>query len=453
MREYNDVDIELEGPEIKRIGHNLDSAAFQPERIIDASRFVVIPGLVNTHHHFFQTLTRCIPRVQNSELFNWLTDLYEIWRELTPEAVYVSSLLGFTELIRTGCTTTSDQHYLFPRDAAGDLIDMQIKAAQEIGIRFHPTRGSMSRGKSNEGLPPDEVVQTDDEILADSERLIRRYHDPEKFSMCRLVLAPCSPFSVTEKLLKETAALARRYDKVLLHTHIAETRDEDEYCREVYGMRPVEFMESVDWLEDDCWYAHCVHVNAEEIDLFARRGVGVAHCPTSNMLLGSGIAPIPEMLEAGVNVSLAVDGSASNDTSNMLLEVRQAMLLHRVNKGASAMSARRALRMATQGGAAVMGRDDIGSLAPGQAADLVLINIDRIDFAGALSDPVAALVYCGDSFVVDTVIINGEVVLENGRLIHLDEDKIVHDANRVSAEMIKKASKRTGIDYGRARKE
>lgn len=447
MDELKGVDILIQDAKVVDIGTNLQIEAFQPDEVIHADKYLVLPGLVNTHHHLYQTLTRCIPRVQSSPLFSWLVNLYEIWRELTPEAVYWSSLLGFAELIRTGCTTTTDQHYLFPRHTSSELIDVQIESARKIGIRFHPGRGSMSRGKSKGGLPPDDVVQSEDEILADSERLIKRYHDPDEFSMCRIVLSPCSPFSITEELLRETAELARRHKNVRLHTHIAETLDEDQYCLEVYGKRPVEYMESVGWLAEDVWFAHCVHVNEEEIQKFARTGVGVAHCPTSNMLLGSGIAPIPEMLKAGVSVGLAVDGSASNDSSNMILEVRQCMLLHRVHKGASAMSARQALWLATRGGAAVLGRNDIGSLEPGKAADLVLINLERLDYAGALSDPVAAVVYCGDSFIVDTVIINGVIVLKEGHLVNVNEVEIAKKTNAISRTMLNNATYRTGINF------
>ncbi len=447
LDELEDADIFIRDNVIETIGTNLDVNGFAPDEVIDASRFLVLPGLVNTHHHLYQTLTRCIPAVQQSELFDWLVALYEIWRELTPDAVRWSSLLGFAELMRTGCTTTTDQHYLFPRDSAGDIIDIQISAAREIGMRFHPCRGSMSRGKSMEGLPPDDVVQSEDEILADAERLIQQYHDAEPFSMCRIALAPCSPFSVTEKLLKDTAALARRYQGVRLHTHIAETLDEEEYCKEHYNMRPVEYMESVDWIADDVWYAHCVHVNEEEIEKFAQAGVGVAHCPTSNMLLGSGIAPVPRMLDAGVTVGLAVDGSASNDTSNMLLEARQCFLLHRVNEGARAMSARRALWLATRGGAALLGRDDIGFIEEGKAADLVFINLNRLDFAGAQSDPVAAVVHCGDSFIADKVMINGTIVVDEGHIKNCDEYAITERANTISRTMLDRAGARTGIDY------
>lgn len=447
LEELTGADILIANGEIVSVGVGLDIKSFQPDEILNAENYIVLPGLVNTHHHLYQTLTRCIPRVQSSPLFDWLINLYEIWRELTPEAVYWSSLLGFAELIRTGCTTTTDQHYVFPRQTSTELIDVQIQAAREIGIRFHPCRGSMSRGKSKEGLPPDDLVQSEDEILADSQRLIEKYHDPKPLSMCRLVLAPCSPFSVSTELLIQTAELARCYENVRLHTHIAETLDEEEYCLKVYGYRPAEYMAEVGWMAEDVWYAHCVHLNLKEIHQFATYKVGVAHCPTSNMLLGSGVAPITEMLKAGVEVGLAVDGSASNDSSNMLLEARQCMLLQRARKGAGAMNARQALKLATRGGAAVLGRPDIGSIAPGKAADLVLINLNRLDYAGALSDPVSAVIHCGDSFIVDTVIINGRIVAEGGKLKTVDEQKITEMANKISREMIARASQRTGIDF------
>ncbi len=437
MSRLENADIYAEGPQIKAIGKHLEREA---DTVIDASGKVVIPGLINTHHHLYQTLTRCLPQVQDAKLFDWLTYLYEIWRGLTPEAVYWSALGALGELLLTGCTTTSDQLYLFPKAQPETLIDEEIRAAHDIGIRFHPTRGSMSLGKTKGGLPPDDVVQTEETILVDSERLINKYHDPAPFAMCRIALAPCSPFSVTPELMKETAALARRRD-VLLHTHLAETLDENDYCLQTVGMRPLEYMESLGWLGEDVWFAHCVHLSEDEIKLMAETKTGVAHCPTSNMRLGSGVAPIPEMISAGVPVSLAVDGSASNDTSDMLAEVRQCMLLQRVSKGVAAMSAEAALRLATRGGAAVLRRSDIGSLEVGKAADMAIFDLNRLDYAGALHDPLAALIFCGFSHRADTVVVNGEVIVQGGKIVRVDENRIIEEMNR-HAELMFKAAHR-----------
>jgi cytosine/adenosine deaminase-related metal-dependent hydrolase len=431
----SNADIFVEGLQIKEIGANL---AHQAEIVIDASGMVVIPGLINTHHHFYQTLTRALPAVQNAKLFDWLRHLYNVWRHITPEAVYWSTLGALGELLLTGCTTTADHLYLFPSNLTGMLIDEEIRAAQEIGIRFHPTRGSMSLGISKGGLPPDDVVQDEDAILEDSARLIDTYHDPVPFSMCSVALAPCSPFSVTPDLMRLTAALAR--DKgVLLHTHLAETADEDEYCMSIIGMRPLEYMEDLGWLGEDVWFAHCVHLNKDEIKVMAETKTGVSHCATSNMRLGSGAAPIPEMLEAGVPVGLAVDGSASNDTSDMLGEVRQCMLLHRLVRGVDAMSAEKALRLATRGGASVLRRADIGSLEIGKAADIAIFDVRRLDFAGSLHDPIAALVFCGISHRAHTVIVNGEVVVREGALVNVDERAVREEMNSHARRMVEAA--------------
>ena len=431
----SNADIYVEGAQIKEIGANL---AHQAEIVIDASGMVVIPGLINTHHHFYQTLTRALPAVQNAKLFDWLRHLYNVWRHITPEAVYWSTLGALGELLLTGCTTTADHLYLFPSNLTGMLIDEEIRAAQEIGIRFHPTRGSMSLGISKGGLPPDGVVQDEDAILEDSARLIDTYHDPVPFSMCSVALAPCSPFSVTPDLMRMTAALAR--DKgVLLHTHLAETADEDEYCMNIIGMRPLEYMEDLGWLGEDVWFAHCVHLNKDEIKVMAETKTGVAHCATSNMRLGSGAAPIPEMLEAGVPVGLAVDGSASNDSSDMLGEVRQCMLLHRLVRGVDAMSAERALRLATRGGASVLRRADIGSLEVGKAADIAIFDVRRLDFAGSLHDPIAALVLCGISHRVHTVIVNGDVLVREGALVNVDERAVREEMNTHARRMVEAA--------------
>jgi cytosine/adenosine deaminase-related metal-dependent hydrolase len=407
----------------------------EADRVLDVSRMIVLPGLVNTHHHLYQTLTRALPAVQDVELFDWLRTLYPIWAELTEEAVYFSALVGLAELILSGCTTTTDHLYLFPNDVS---LDDEIRAARELGIRFHPCRGSMSLGQSQGGLPPDRVVQSEDDILADCQRVIEKYHDPEPYSMCRIVLAPCSPFSVTPELMKESAALARRHG-LHLHTHVAETLDEESFCLEKVGCRPVEYMEKLGWVGPDVSYVHAIYLSEGEMRLLAETGTGVAHCPSSNMRLGSGIAPVREMLDAGVKVSLAVDGSASNDSSHLLGEARMAMLLQRVQKGAGALSAQEALEMAALGGAAVLGRDDIGSLEAGKAADFIAIDLNRLEYAGALHDPLAALVFCAP-VNVDLSVINGRVVVDGGRLVGVDLGEIVAHHNRISRQMVERAA-------------
>jgi 8-oxoguanine deaminase len=407
----------------------------EADRVIDASGMVVLPGLVNTHHHLYQTLTRALPAVQDVELFDWLVALYPIWAELTAEAIYVSAQIGLAELILSGCTTASDHLYIYPNDVT---LDAEIRAARELGIRFHPCRGSMSLGKSKGGLPPDRVVQSEEEIMADCQRVVDTYHDPDPYSMCRITIAPCSPFSVTEELMRQSAVWARQQG-LTLHTHVAETLDEEEFCLRKVGLRPVEYMQKLGWVGEDVWYAHAIYLNEEEIDLLAETGTGVAHCPNSNMRLGSGIAPIREMLDKDVKVSLAVDGSASNDSSHMLTEVRMAMLLQRVQKGAGALSAQEALEMATLGGAAVLGRDDIGSLSPGKAADFIAINLDRLEYAGAGHDPLGALLFCRP-VNVDLSVINGQVVVEKGYIVGFDLERAIARQNEISQEMLKRAA-------------
>jgi cytosine/adenosine deaminase-related metal-dependent hydrolase len=401
-------------------------------QVIDARGMILLPGLVNTHHHLYQTLTRCV--AQDSVLFDWLVTLYPIWARLTPEAVYVSAKAGLAELMLTGCTTSSDHLYIYPN---GARIDDEIRAAVELGIRFHATRGSMSLGRSQGGLPPDSVVEDEAFILRDSRRAIEQHHRAERFGMVRVALAPCSPFSVTADLMRESAGLARAYG-VRLHTHLAETLDEERFCLEKFGARPVDYVESLGWTGPDVWHAHCVHLNTAEIALFARTGSGVAHCPSSNMRLASGIAPVRAMRDAGVKVGLGVDGSASNDGNQMLGEARQAMLLQRVGGNPAALGAREALEIATLGGASVLGRDDIGALAPGMAADFIGYRLARLEFAGALHDPLAALVFCTPPYV-DLSVINGQVRVRDGEIVGLDLPALIRRHDQISRAMIRGA--------------
>jgi cytosine/adenosine deaminase-related metal-dependent hydrolase len=400
--------------------------------VIDAGGMVVLPGLVNTHHHLYQTLTRAVPGVQDAPLFKWLKILYGIWAGMTPEAIHTSALVGLAELMLSGCTTASDHLYIYPGNCR---IDDEIRAAQEIGIRFQPCRGSMSLGQSDGGLPPDEVVEDEDFILQDTRRVIETYHDPEPGAMMRIAVAPCSPFSVTPELMRESAALARSYD-VMLHTHLAETKDEETFCLERFGRRPVAYADDLGWMREDVWHVHCVHLNEEEIELFAETGTGVCHCPSSNMRLGSGIAPIRALLDAGAQVALGVDGSASNDSSHLLAEARMALLLQRVQEAPTALSAEDVLWMATRGGAAVLGREDVGQLAPGKAADVIGVRLDRLDYAGALHDPLAPLVFCQPQRV-DLSIINGEVVVEDGHLTTVELGPVVERHNRISRALVR----------------
>jgi 8-oxoguanine deaminase len=409
---------------------------------LDLSGHIVFPGFVNTHHHFYQTLTRAVPKAQNANLFNWLVTLYPIWARLTPHDIRISTQTALAELALSGCTTASDHLYLFPN---GSKLDDEILAAGEVGLRLHASRGSMSLGQSAGGLPPDSVVDSEADILKDSQRLIETYHDPNPGSMVQIVLAPCSPFSVTAELMRQSAALAREYG-VHLHTHLAETKDEEDFCIEKFGHRPVAYMQEVDWIGNDVWFAHSVHVNDAEIQLYAQTGCGVAHCPGSNMRLASGIAPIVKMLTKGVKVGLGVDGSASNDASHLLGEARLAMLLARLDAGLAGasrsgenapplMTARQALEIATRGGAAVLGREDIGSLAVGKCADLFAINLNRLDYAGALHDPVAAALFCAPQ-TVDFNIVGGKIIVNQGQMATLDIPNLVNQHNQAAERLL-----------------
>ena len=405
------------------------------DEVIDARGQVVIPGLVNTHHHFYQTLTRAVPAAQDAELFTWLKTLYPIWAKLTPEMAFVSTQTAMAELLLSGCTTSSDHLYLFPN---GTRLDDTIEAAQQIGMRFHAARGAMSVGQSKGGLPPDHVVEDEAAILRDTQRLIERWHDPARHAMTRIVVAPCSPFSVSRELMRDAALLAREKG-VSLHTHLAENDNDIAYTREKFGCTPAEYAEALGWVGRDVWHAHCVKLDAAGIDLFARTGTGVAHCPGSNMRLASGAAPIRAMRDAGVPVSIAVDGSASNDSGHMLGEARLALLLQRVAhgpvKGPSALTAREVLEIATLGGAQVLNRDDIGALAPGMSADLVCVPLDDIGVAGALHDPLAALFFCHVPRVRHTVV-DGRIVVRDGRLTTVDLPAHLERHNRLAAALL-----------------
>lgn len=421
------------------------------DKVIDASGQIVLPGFVNTHHHLNQTLTRNLPAAQNNNLFPWLKAHYRIWAKTDPEASRASTLIGLAELALSGCTTVFDHTYLFQ---SGNKVDYQIEAAKDLGVRFHASRGSMSLGESKGGLPPDECVEDEDFILKDTVRVIDRFHDANDHAMTRVVVAPCSPFSVSEDLLRESAALAR--DKgVMLHTHLCETQDEERYTLERFGKRPVEWMEGLDWTGNDVWFAHAIHVDDDEIRLFAKTGCGAAHCPCSNMRLASGIAPVKKYMAAGVKVGLGVDGSASNDGSNMLMEARQAMLLARLQLGLQPpegpskyallppahplragewMTAREALELATLGGASVLGRTDIGSLETGKCADFFTLDLNTINFAGGLHDPVAAVLFCAPQ-TVKTTVINGKAVVEDGQITTMDMGPVIETHNRLSLKL------------------
>ena len=440
-REISDGGLFIRSGKIEQVGPTSELPK-QADQVLDLRDHILLPGLINTHHHFYQTLTRAVPAAQDANLFNWLKTLYPIWERITPEGVRVSTQTALAELALSGCTTASDHLYIFPN---GSSLDDEIIAGRETGLRLHASRGSMSLGESKGGLPPDSIVEDETDILNDSQRLIEEYHDPNWGAMTQIVLAPCSPFSVTAELMRESASLAREYG-VCLHTHLAETQDEEVFCLEQFGYRPVEYMEVLNWIGSDVWFAHSVYVNHSEIDLYGMAGCGVAHCPSSNMRLASGIAPVLEMLASGVRVGLGVDGSASNDSSHLLGEARQALLIARLgsalggasltSEGAPAlMTARQALEIATCGGAAVLRREDIGSLEPGMCADFFAINLNRLDYAGALHDPVAAVLFCAPLHV-DYTVVGGKFIVKDGHIVTLDLPKLIEDHNRLARKLL-----------------
>ncbi|MER9060560.1 8-oxoguanine deaminase [Mesorhizobium sp. M0933] len=440
-REISDGALLIDDNVIEAVGTTAELSASSADEVLDLSGHVVMPGMVNTHHHMYQNLTRVM--AQDDELLVWLKTLYPIWAELDDDAIGVSARVAMAELIHSGCTTSSDHLYILPNNCT---LDATIGAARDIGLRFHAARGAMSRGESQGGLPPDRCVEKEEDILKDAERLIGSYHDASRHSMSRIILAPCSPFSVTPELMRDAASLARSHKGVNLHSHLAEELFEEKYCLEIYGKRPVEFAESVGWLGDDVWFAHSIFMTSDEIDRFAETGTGVAHCPSANMRCGQGIAKIREMLDKGVKVGLGVDGSASNDTSNLFMEARLALMLQRVaphhylsekpgGRGGfggtpTALSAREALEMATRGGAALLGRNDIGHLAPGMCADFIAVKRSQLGLSGTERDPLAALVLCGP-FKVDYSYINGRQIIARGDFASFDVEAAMADHRAV----------------------
>jgi 8-oxoguanine deaminase len=420
---------------IEQVGPS-DDLPGTADEIVDLTGHVVLPGLVNTHHHLYQTLTRAFPGAQDAGLFDWLRALYPVWARMTPDHVRTATRTGLVELALSGATTVFDHQYLWPN---GSSIDDQIEGADSLNVRFHVSRGSMSLGESDGGLPPDRLVESHEDILEDTSRAIAEHHDAERGAMRRVVVAPCSPFSVTPELMRDSAELARGAG-VRLHTHLAETDDEEEFCLENFGHRPVAYMETLGWAGPDVWYAHAVHVGGDEVERMGAAGTGIAHCPTSNMRLASGLAPIRPYLDAGVPVGIGVDGSASNDSSNLLAEARQALLLNRlavapgIGEGAQ-LTTREALEMATVGGARVLGRDDIGVLAPGYAADLVAIDLNRVEFAGALHDPVAAVLLCAPSHV-DHSWVGGLPLVQHGRVVGVQVEELIEVHNTLSRQLV-----------------
>ena len=434
QEELTDAYVVIDENVISSVGTGPLPPNIEPDRTYSGAHRLMMPGFVNTHHHLFQTLFRNVPQVEHAKLFDWLTFLYEHWKYIDEEAAYVSAETGICEMLKTGVTTTTDHLYLYPH-GNNALFDAEVRAAWDIGVRFHPTRGSMSLSKKNGGLPPDSVVQTDDEILTESERVIHQYHDRGRYAMTRVALAPCSPFSVTTRLMKDTAVLAEKED-VLLHTHLAETQDEEAFCLGTFGARPVDYMEQVGWLTPRTWFAHVVWASEEDIRKLADHECGMAHCPASNMRLGSGIAPVSAMKDTAMRIGIGVDGSASNDTNSFIGEVRLATLLQRVRFGAGALTAREALGMATMGGARVLRMDsDIGSIEAGKAADLIMWNLDTLEFAGGLHDPFTAPVMC-DAKQVDFSMVNGQVLIEQGNFTSIDVPELIARQNSIASALM-----------------
>jgi 8-oxoguanine deaminase len=433
-QDIHDASLFIRDNRVEQVGPTEDLPQTADDILDLRNRYVVLPGLINTHHHFYQTLTRAVPAAQNCDLFNWLQTLYPLWANLTPEAVFISAQIAAAELMLSGCTTASDHLYIYPN---GSTLDDEIRAIQAIGLRFHASRGSMSVGQSLGGLPPDSIVEKESDILNDSQRLIEQYHDNNRHAMLRITLAPCSPFSVSQDLMQESARLARSYPGIRLHTHLAENKSDIEYSLATFGMTPGDYVESVGWLGADVWHAHCVQLDDQAIQTFGKTGTGVAHCPCSNMRLASGMAPIRKMLNHRVPVGLGVDGSASNDTANLLNEARTAFLMARVRElDAAAITAREALELATLGGAKVLGRDDIGALAPGMSADFIAIDTDRPEFAGA-HDAIAALIFCQVN-TVDYSFINGRKVVDQGRLTTIELETLVEHHNRLARQLVER---------------
>jgi cytosine/adenosine deaminase-related metal-dependent hydrolase len=424
--EFADGWLLVEGELLAGVGGGAPPAA---DSRVDLGGALVTPGLVNTHHHLYQTLTRA--HATEADLFTWLRALYPVWARIDAEAELAAARTGLAELALSGCTTVFDHHYVFPRGRGG-LIEAEVQAARELGLRLVASRGSMNLGESDGGLPPDELVEELDAVLADTERLATELHDPGPGARIQIAVAPCSPFSVTPSLMEESADLARRLG-LLLHTHLAETAEEDAYCRELHGCSPVEYLERLGWLDDDVWCAHCVHLGTDDVRRFGETGTGVAHCPTSNLRLGAGVAPVRDLLDAAVRVGLGVDGSASNERSDLFLEVKQALLVARGRDGPAALTARDALRLGTRGGAAVLRRDDIGSLEVGKCADFAVWRTDALELGGA-ADPVAGLVLSGPHRA-HRLVVGGEDVVGDGALVRADEDEIAR-AHRRQAERL-----------------
>lgn len=430
---FKGVSLLIEDNIIKALGKGADEEEHNANvSVINCEGLIVMPGFVNTHHHLYQTMFRGIKEVQDMPLFPWLQGLYEFWKHLSGETVYYGSLVGFSELLRTGCTTTMDHHYVFPHKAEDTLIDRQIEAAERIGIRFHGTRGSMSLGKDQGGLPPSAVIQSEEKILEDSKRLIDKYHDKNEFAMTRIALAPCSPFSVTKTLLWNSKELARKKG-VMLHTHLCETIDEENFCKEIYGRTPIELMEELEWIGNDVWFAHGIYISDAEMKRL--KGTGIAHCPSSNMKLGSGICRTSELINEGINVGIAVDGSASNDSSNMWEEIRRTYLLNHLKYGDKGLTAYDVLKMATKGGAAVLGRSDIGVLQEGKAADIIAIDLNDIAFAGC-HDPLVSIVCCGNSSVVKHTIVNGKIIVKDGIIQTISSTNLMKDAHEHAKTLV-----------------